>query len=296
MLRDLSNENKGYFFAFIGIILFSITAPATKIALGENNIGLSPAFITFGRSALAGILAIIYLVINKKKIPDIKYLNLFIISALTLTVGFPIGLSTGLQTSTSVHSAVILAFLPLLTAIFTSFYLKQKVSKFFWYLALTGCLVAIMYSIINGYQKNKNLNFEIADNFFFFAVVSAAIGYTAGVKLTNIFGSVDVICWTLALAFPFHLLLALNYFPAIEISTYSWVGFLYNALFSQFIGFFFWYKGLDLGGAVKVSQVQLLMPFMTFGFSYLLLNETLNFITIIFSLVILLIIYFSKKA
>ncbi len=169
-------------------------------------------------------------------------------------------------------------------------------SNFFWYLAVTGCIVVVIYSLLNGYLKNKNLSFEISDSYFFFAVVSAAIGYNIGVKLTNVFGSVDVICWTLVFALPFHLILSVYYFPTNQVSMYSWTGFFYNALFSQFIGFFFWYKGLDLGGAVKVSQVQLLMPFMTFGFSYLFLNETLNFITIIFSLIILLIIYFSKKA
>jgi len=295
MLRDLSNENKGYFFAFIGIILFSITAPATKIALGENNIGLSPAFITFGRSALAGTLAILYLLVTKKKIPDIKYLNLFILSALTLTVGFPIGLSTGLQYSTSVHSAVILAFLPLLTAIVALIYFRQKVSNFFWYLAVTGCIVVVIYSLLNGYLKNKNLNFEIADSYFFFAVISAAVGYNIGVKLTNVFGSIDVICWTLVFALPFHLILSVYYFPTNQVSIYSWTGFFYNALFSQFIGFFFWYRGLDLGGTVKISQVQLLMPFFTFLFSFLFIGEKLDLLTILFAVLIVGIIYVQKK-
>ncbi len=296
MLKNLSNENKAYFFALIGIILFSITAPATKVALGENNIGLSPAFITFGRSALAGFLAILYLILKRKKIPDIKFLYLFILSALTLTVGFPIGLSTGLQYSTSVHSAVILGFLPLLTAILASIYSRQKVSKLFWYLAFLGCFVLASYSLLNGFYKNKDLTFDISDNYIFFAVLSAAIGYNVGVKLTGIFGSVDVICWTLAFAFPFHLILSIYYYPTIEITPYSWCGFFYNAVFSQFVGFFFWYKGLDLGGAVKISQVQLLMPFLTFAFSFILLQEVLNFTTIFFSLVIIVIIYFTKKA
>ncbi len=88
MLKDLSNENKGYFFAFIGIILFSITAPATKIALGENNIGLSPAFITFGRSALAGTLAILYLLVTKKKNSRYKIFKSFYFICINLNCWF----------------------------------------------------------------------------------------------------------------------------------------------------------------------------------------------------------------
>ena len=59
--KKLSNENKGFIFGFVGIIIFSITPTATKIALGANNNELSPEFITFGRSALAGALSLAYL-------------------------------------------------------------------------------------------------------------------------------------------------------------------------------------------------------------------------------------------
>ena len=31
----------------------------------------------------------------------------------------------------------------------------------------------------------------------------------------------------------------------------------------MFIGFFFWYRGMALGGVARVGQVQLLQPFLT---------------------------------
>jgi len=45
---------------------------------------------------------------------------------------------------------------------------------------------------------------------------------------------------------------------------------------SQWIGFFFWYRGLLMGGIAKVSQVQLLQLFLTLGFSALLLGESIE--------------------
>ena len=126
---SLSNENKGFIFGFVGIIIFSITPVATKIALGYNNSQLSAEFITFGRSALAGNLALLYLFFFRKKIPKLKYLFNFSIIAFCLSVVFPLTLSFGLIYSTSIHAGVILAFLPLATAIFASFYFKQKASK-----------------------------------------------------------------------------------------------------------------------------------------------------------------------
>jgi len=291
----LSNENKGFIFGFIGILIFSVTPPATKIALGFNNNALTPEFITFGRSALAGTLSLIYLFSSKKKIPNIKYFFNILIIAISLTVGFPLFLSLGLTNSTSTHAAVILTLMPLITAMLASFYFKKKASSGFWICAIIGCLVVIIYTLIRGRTDDGFIELSYADILFFISAIAGAAGYVFGAKLTKIMGSVDVISWALAFAFPFHLILAIYYFPTKEIAMISWLGFLYVSLFSQWIGFFAWYKGLNLGGSVRVSQIQLLMPFLTFIFSIFLLNEILDFSTIFFSLATVLIIYISKK-
>jgi drug/metabolite transporter (DMT)-like permease len=293
--KKLSDENKGFIYGFVGIIIFSITPTATKIALGANNNQLSAEFITFGRSALAGILSLAYLFLSKKKIPKLKYLFNFSIIALCITIIFPLTLSLGLIYSTSIHAGVILAFLPLATAILASFYFKQKASLGFWVCAFIGCILIVIYILIHGHEENKKLELSYSDILFCIAVIVAAIGYNFGAKLTKIMVSADVISWALVLALPFHFGLAIYYFPKIEINIISLLGFLYVAIFSQWIGFFAWYKGLDIGGAVRVSQIQLLMPFFTFAFSIYLLGETLDFLTIIFSIVIILLIYLSRK-
>jgi drug/metabolite transporter (DMT)-like permease len=293
--KKLSNENKGFIYGFIGIIIFSITPTATKIALGPNNNELSPEFITFGRSAVAGILSFAYLFLSKKRIPKLKYLFDFSVIALCITVAFPLSLSLGLIYSTSIHAGVILAFLPLATAILASFYFKQKASLGFWVCAFIGCILIVIYILIHSHDENKKLELSYSDILFCIAVIVAAIGYNFGAKLTKIMVSADVISWALVLALPFHFGLAIYYFPKTEINIISWLGFLYVAIFSQWIGFFAWYKGLDLGGAVRVSQIQLLMPFFTFAFSIYLLGETLDFLTIAFSIAIIFLIYISRK-
>lgn len=293
--NKLTNENKGFIFGFVGILIFSLTPPATKIALGPDNNALTPEFITFGRSALAGIMSLIYLFFFKKKKPSVKYIFNILIVALSLSVGFPLFLSLGLIHSTSTHAAVILTLMPLMTAVFASFYFKQKASLGFWICAIIGCIVVIIYTLIHGQSDNQIIEFSYSDILFFISVIAGATGYVFGAKLTKIMGSVDVISWALALAMPFHLALAIYYFPIKEIPTISWIGFLYAALFSQWIGFFAWYKALDLGGAVRVSQIQLFMPFLTFFFSIILLGETLDFFTIFFSIITILLIYLSRK-
>jgi len=293
--EKLSSEKKGFIYGFVGIIIFSITPVATKIALGANNDELSPEFITFGRSALAGTLSLIYLFFFKKKKPSVKYIFNILIVALSLSVGFPLFLSLGLIHSTSTHAAVILTLMPLMTAVFASFHFKQKASIGFWACAFIGCILVVIYILIHSHDENEKLGLSYSDILFCIAVIVAAIGYNFGAKLTKIMFSGDVISWALVLALPFHLILAIYYFPKNEINIISWLGFLYVAIFSQWIGFFAWYKGLDLGGAVRVSQIQLLMPFFTFAFSIYLLGEKLDFLTIVFSIAIIFLIYISRK-
>ena len=292
---NLSNENKGFIYGFVGILTFSLTPVATKIALGSDNNELSAEFITFGRSAVAGFLALLYLLFFKKKMPQKSDLMNFSIIALCLTIGFPLSLSYGLIYSTSIHAGVILAFLPLATAIFASFYFKQRASIGFWLCALIGSIIIIIYILIH--NQNINANFKIShyDILFCIAVIAAAIGYNFGAKLTKNMSSGEVISWALVLALPLHFILAIYYFPKSEISIIAWFGFFYTALFSQWIGFFAWYKALDLGGAVRVSQIQLLMPFLTFTFSILFIGEILDSLAIVFSAIIIFLIYVSRR-
>jgi len=291
----ISNENKGFILGFVGILIFSVTSPATKLALGISNDQMSPEFVTFGRVTLAGSLSLLYLIIFKKKIPKLKYFLNFSVIALAITIGFPLFLSLGLVHSTSIHSGVILAFLPLVTAIFASFYFKYKASFGFWVCALVGCLLIVIYTILHAQNIKEATSVSYSDILFFIAVISASIGYNVGAKLTKIMSSIDVISWVLASAMPFHFFFAIYYFPKNEIHLSAWLGFVYVSLFSQWIGFFAWYKGLEIGGAVRVSQIQLLMPFFTFAFSIILLGETLDFLSIAFSLAIISLIYFSRK-
>jgi drug/metabolite transporter (DMT)-like permease len=61
----------------------------------------------------------------------------------------------------------------------------------------------------------------------------------------------------------------------------------YVSLFSMWLGFFAWYGGLALGGIVRVSQVQLLQPFLALLFAVPVLGEQLDPVTVGFSLAVI---------
>ena len=75
----------------------------------------------------------------------------------------------------------------------------------------------------------------------------------------------------------------------------AWIGFGYVALVSMWIGFFAWYRGLALGGTVRVSQVQLVQPFLTMLFSVPLLGESLDAMTVGFALAVIATVFIGKR-
>ena len=58
-----------------------------------------------------------------------------------------------------------------------------------------------------------------------------------------------------------------------NISAPAWISLGYVALFSMFIGFVFWYRGLAQGGIAAVGQLQLLQPFFGLALAAGLLHE-----------------------
>jgi drug/metabolite transporter (DMT)-like permease len=63
----------------------------------------------------------------------------------------------------------------------------------------------------------------------------------------------------------------------------------------MWIGFFAWYRGLAWGGTLRVSQVQLLQPFLSLLFSVPLLGETLEPATLGFALAVMTLVFVGRR-
>jgi drug/metabolite transporter (DMT)-like permease len=75
----------------------------------------------------------------------------------------------------------------------------------------------------------------------------------------------------------------------------AWGGLLYVGLFSMWLGFFVWYGGLAMGGIVRVSQVQLIQPFLALLFGVPVLGEQLDPVTVAFSLAVIAVVFVSRR-
>lgn len=297
----MNRETKGLWLGLIGVVLFSATLPMTKLATGPFDAPqLSPLFVTFGRAALAGILSLFYLAFTRSPIPRRGQWGGLFFTGLCVIIGFPLLMAMGLRHVESVHASVIMGILPLATAAIGSLWLGQRPSLGFWLCAvagsaLVGAFVLLRASTAAVVPEASSINAKWADLLLLLAVLSASCGYVSGAQLTPSLGAERVICWVLVISLPLTVPMMLVNWPPLPVRTSAWLGFGYVTLFSMWIGFFAWYRGLALGGTVRVSQVQLVQPFFSMLFSVPLLGESLDVVTVGFALAVIATVFIGKR-
>ena len=294
--------NQGLWLGLLGIVIFSATLPLTKLAVGSSAAPqLSPWFVTFGRAAVAGGLSVIYLGVaalrGHRHVPSGRQWGALAFTALGVVMGFPLFSALALQEVPSTHGAVVTGVLPLATAVVAALWFRQKPSAAFWACAVAGCALVLAFMLLRASAATGHVTLHVADVYLLLAMLSAAFGYVSGARLAPALGAERVICWVLVLCLPATVPLAVIHAPPDlqTIGTASWWAFGYVAVFSMWLGFFAWYRGLALGGAVRVSQVQLLQPFLSLLFALPLLGETLDGVTLGFGVAVIATVLIAKK-
>ena len=285
----MSNESKGMILGFLGVVAFGLTLPATRFVVPYFD----PIFIGLGRAVIASVIAAFILIATKQSKPTRKQLIQLSIVALGVVLGFPVLTAWAMETVPASHGGVVLGILPLATAVAAVIVSKEKPSVGFWIFSLIGSIVVVTYSLLQGFGS-----FQLGDLLLVGAIISAGLGYALGGKLSKELGGWQVICWALVISFPFIIFPAWMQAPEEDFSNLPLnvlLSFLYLALVSQLFGFFLWNKGLALGGIARVSQTQLIQPFVTLLASAFMINETVNIQTIIFAVLVVSIVAIGKK-
>ncbi len=275
----------------LGVVIFAMTLPMTRLAVGaSSDPQLPPLFVTAGRAALAGVLSLGVLWSLRAVWPRADQAAALALCAAGTVVGFPLFLGLALRDVDAMHAAVVTGVLPLGTALAAALHFRQRPSLGFWVCAGSGCALVLLFAVHKGAGR-----LSLADGLLIAAVACASIGYVAGAKLAGQMGAERVICWVLALSLPLTLPVTLASWPHHIVRTSAWLGLGYVSLFSMWLGFFAWYRGLALGGTVRVSQVQLVQPFLALLFAVPVLGEVLEFDTVVFSLAVIGTVFLGKK-
>lgn len=264
----MNNAASGFLNGFLGVLIFSGSLPATRAAVAD----LDPLFLTLGRAAIAGVLALGLLRVFRVPLPARSDLGALVLTALGVVVGFPLLTALALQHVTAAHAVLFVGLLPLATSGFAVLR-GERPRAAFWVFSVLGA------GLVAGFSLSQEASVSLlGDGLLLAAIVVCGLGYAEGARLSRRLGGWQVICWALVLSLPLMLPLAIWFRPV------SWsgvggaalFGFAYVSLFSMLIGFVFWYRGLAIGGIAAVSQLQLLQPFFGLALSALLLGESVG--------------------
>jgi drug/metabolite transporter (DMT)-like permease len=281
-------KTSGWINGFIGVVIFSGSLPATRLAVLEFD----PVFLTVVRAAIAGVLAVALLWLFRQRRPARnQWLSLFIV-AMGVVLGFPLLTALALQHVTSAHSIVFVGLLPLATAIFAVLRGGERPRPVFWMFSILGSALVVGFALAQGLTASPT-----GDLLMLAAILACGLGYAEGAKLSRTLGGWQVICWALVLALPLMAVLSLWLAPASfsTVSLSAWVCLGYVSLFSMLIGFVFWYRGLAQGGIAAVGQLQLLQPFFGLALAATLLHEQVSLGMLAVTLGVILCVAGAKK-
>ncbi len=262
---------KGWLSGFIGVVIFSASLPATRLAVHD----FPPLFLTSARAVIAAMLGALLLLVLKQKRPDIADLRSLGLTALGVVVGFPLLTALALQHITSARSIVFIGILPLSTAVFGVLRGGERPTPAFWVFSILGSAAVAGYALSQSSGESA-----LGDGLMLAAILLCGLGYAEGATLSRKLGGWQVISWALVLSLPLMLPFAAITLPPslITIGWPAWAGLGYVSVFSMLVGFIFWYRGLAQGGIAGVGQLQLLQPFFGLGLAAILLHEHVSWL------------------
>lgn len=226
-MQNEKREKIGFLLGTIGVICFSLTLPATRIAVeyfGTTIVGL-------GRTVVAAFLVAMIFIVRKEKLPTSHQFKSLGIVAFGAVLGFPLLTSWAMESLPVSHGAVEVALLPLATAGFAMLRAGEIPSIKFWISSLVGSFAVIIYAFHLGFG-----HLQFADLAILAAVLILGLSYAEGGKLAKELGSWQVIAWAILIGAPFfiipvglHLTIEMLHAPI-----QAWVSFFISQLLVNF--------------------------------------------------------------
>jgi drug/metabolite transporter (DMT)-like permease len=273
-----------------GVAIFGATLPMTRLAVAA----LDPWFVTFGRAALAGLLAGLVLLVLRRKPPPRQVWAGLGVAALCLVFGFPGFIGLGMLSVPAAHGAGVLGVLPLATAAAAALVAGERPSLLFWAFGALGALLVVTFAVLHGGAGGL----ATGDLFLLAAVLCTGLGYALSGVLSRGRPGWEVISWMLVGSLPVTAAAAWWTAPAslASVPWQAWAAFLYLAVMSQYVGFFFWNAALAMGGVARIGQLQLLQPFVSIAVAALMLGETIDTMTMAFAVLVLGVVVLGRRA
>ncbi len=225
---------------------------------------------------------------NKLQKISREHYSLFLLSALFEPLLYFLGENFGLKEVSSTVAAVIIATIPVITPVFATFLLKEKITKF----NVFGIIISFIGIIVMVIDRNFNFTASPKGIALLFVAVFSTIGYAITIKkLALIYQSATIITYQNIIGIiyflPLFFIFDFRDFLVIRPSAEALAALLQLAVFASSLAFICYIHVVKKIGVSRANIFTNLIPIVTAVFSYFLLDEKFNTAKIIGMIIVI---------
>ena len=231
---------------------------------------------------------------RREPVPDRRDLPRLLLTGVGVVIGFPLFSSLALRELSSAHASVIVGLLPAATAAFAVPRGGERPGRGFWAAAAAGLAAVLAFAATQGAERlavadllrargGRAVRVRLRRGRRAVAPLRRLAGDLLGARADRAGARAGGRAWR-------------SRPTACRRGADAWLGFAYVALFSMFLGFFAWYRGLALGGIARIGQIQLAQPVLTLVWAALLLGEQVTAATVAAALAVLACVGLTQRA
>jgi drug/metabolite transporter (DMT)-like permease len=262
-------------FLAVGMILFGSATPVSKI------IGLEISVFTASslRVILGSLVLLPFVIKELHLVKNIQLNNWLLIFGIAIfgMVGFTASLIKGMSYISGVSGSVIMATVPMVTAIAARVFLKSPFTKLKIIAVLLAVAGTISMQLFKESSGSSNDHYLLGSLLVFGAVICEAAYTLLGKKATEDNPPLLVTFLAMTMAIPIFLLLCLtekeSFKKLFSIDYKTLFALLWWGTGTLALGSLCWYKGVQKSQASTVPAFMGLMPLSALMISYWLLDE-----------------------
>jgi drug/metabolite transporter (DMT)-like permease len=281
-------------FMLLAIVVWGFNFSVIKIALRE----FTPGSFNGPRLAIASLFLLIYLWLKEGSVapPRGDFFNLLVLGVIGNT-GYQFLFLNGINRTTASSTSLILTMTPILIALLSAIFLKERIHWIGWAGILTSFFGLYFVVFENGGgvsigKEGLKGNLMILVGTLFWAV------YTVFAKpLLERMSALRLATLTLSFGALFYLPLTAKEIAALhwgKLSWVSWAALLFSAIFAIALSYVAWYSSVKRVGNTKTGIFSNITPIFTVIFAQLLLGERIGLTKLIGALVIVLGFYLTR--
>ena len=254
---------------------------------------MGPYFTVWGPMLIATLLLAPF-VIKGFKTKGRKFKDFLIFGQLALLGAFPaqVLMTWGTQYSLASNSAILTLCLPVTTAVFAFFLLKERMNKVRWLSFIIAILGVILISTGDINQANFSTKYALGNLLIFLAIIGNSYFNVGIKKIASKYSEMEMVFYAyigvIILLTPLVFYYEHDVFSRIPVFTkQTWTGVILLTFFHNFLSMILFFKALKILDAMQVALSNYLITFFGLPIAAIWLGETLNVNAIVGGLLVL---------